>query len=74
MSVRSAFAVAAVLGGLAVSGAWTASKPASANPAQGMKWTATLNSMGGGTIERDRIARARHGRRIFSRHDFDHWR
>ncbi len=51
MSVRSAFAVAAVLGGLAVGGAWTASKPASARAAQGMKWTATLNSMGGGAIK-----------------------
>jgi hypothetical protein len=51
MSMRSAVAVAAVLGGLAVGGAWTTSRPASARVAQGMKWTATLNSMGGGTMK-----------------------
>ena len=51
MSVRSAIAVAAVLGGLAVGGAWTATRPASARAAQGMKWTATLTSQGGGTVK-----------------------
>ena len=51
MSVRSAVAVAAVLGGLAVGGAWTAWRPVNARAAQGMKWTATLNSQGGGTVK-----------------------
>ncbi len=51
MNVRSAIAVAAVLGGLAVGGAWTASRPASARAAQGMKWTATLNAQNGGTVK-----------------------
>ena len=51
MGVRSTLAVAAVLGTLAVGGAWTASRPASARAEQGMKWTATLNSMNGSTVK-----------------------
>jgi hypothetical protein len=60
MDVRSRIAVMAALGSVAVVGAWTAygSLDASTRPAayatqgaQGMKWTATLESMNGSTVK-----------------------
>jgi hypothetical protein len=56
MNVRSTVAVAAALGAMAVGGAWKAWSPrpldATAPRAiQGMKWTATLNSMNGSTVK-----------------------
>jgi superoxide dismutase, Cu-Zn family len=50
MNVRSTIAVAAVLGTMAVGGAWTASRPATGRSAQGMKWTTTLTSMNGNKV------------------------
>jgi hypothetical protein len=59
MDVRSTVAVAAVLGSVAVGGAWTTSRPGgliepparhATQSAQGMKWTATLSSMNGSTV------------------------
>ena len=60
MSVRTTVAMAAVLGCVAVGGAWTAWRPAGPTtpPArhavpsmQGMKWTATLNPANGSTVK-----------------------
>jgi len=60
MSMRTTVAMAAVFGTVAVAGAWTAWRPVGAvnTPArhaapsvQGMKWTATLNSMNGSTVK-----------------------
>jgi hypothetical protein len=57
MNVRSAVAVAAIFGGVAVGGAWTVRTPVVVDGArhvvhtvQGMKWTATLKSEGGSTV------------------------
>lgn len=60
MDVRSTVAVAAVLGSLAAGGAWSNWRPVGAvDPSahhavlatQGMKWTATLNSVGSSTVK-----------------------
>jgi Cu-Zn family superoxide dismutase len=57
MNVRSTVAVAAILGTVAVGGAWTVRRPAVPDgarlvlqSAQGMKWTATLKSETGSTV------------------------
>lgn len=55
MNVRSAVAVAAILGSVAAGGAWTATRPPTPDAhgrhgSQGMKWTATLQSMSGSSV------------------------
>jgi hypothetical protein len=57
MNVRSTVAVAAVLGSLAAGGAWTSWRPVGGadltarHSTQAMKWTATLESVGGSTVK-----------------------
>jgi len=60
MDVRSTVAVAAVLGSLAAGGAWSSWRPVDAGDltarhavlaTQGMKWTATLDPVAGGTVK-----------------------